>query len=170
MLTAILRIRNARDARRRLWMKIRRLPKTLPSKEKEGDTISVLFADIFSRALARWSRGETRFAKYTASREGSARDVCAKAMPGMNEMNERSNGSCGAAACGDNLFAVIRTAKETIWRPFGYPPPGCIHLMRHRHSEIRFARCSVRFGARKAASGFLKGGNSSVPPPPPPSP
>jgi len=39
-------------------------------------------------------------------------------------MNERSNGSCERPpAYKDNLFAVIRMAKETIWRSRQSNPP-----------------------------------------------
>lgn len=41
-----------------------------------------------------------------------------------NGMNERSNGSCERPpAYKDNLFAVIRMAKETIWRSRQSNPP-----------------------------------------------
>lgn len=59
-----------------------------------------------------------------------------------NGMNERSNGSWGFAY-GDNLFAVIRMAKETIWQPSAYPALSYIHAA---ETPKHISPSSVRFG------------------------
>jgi len=109
------KLQGALDAR----MKIRQLPETFPSKEKEKDAISALFDPIFSLEFSRWSHGETRFAKYTLALRSAQETSASGGGRERNGMNVRSNDSWGSAY-GDNLFAVIRMAKEMIWRPPAY--------------------------------------------------
>lgn len=108
-------------------MKIRLLLETFLSKEKRYDIDSYSSIYIFSPVLAarKREREKEREEKFVlqSTRGSKIRARClgaAKAtLDGLerNGMNERSNGSCEKPpAYGDNLFAVIRMAKETIWR------------------------------------------------------